>query len=211
MRSDPGHPTALLPTQDAGLRESEAFGNRLPLNGGPKRGWRAGAAQPLSQAVQKRTLPALLLLSHPPPTRPGLRGIPSFLLTPSSCPPFPAPAGGPWGWRLLLPEGGSQILREIPSPSIPQVGAESRGLLAPLHPSPKASGLAPGCEWGFGESEKAPFLLWALKPFAGNTGGGRGWRDSPPPSILSGAYSVQCRLPQFLLGNRTPTGPKGFT
>lgn len=42
-------------------------------------------------------------------------------------------------------------------------------MLAPLYPIPKASGLDPGVSGGCcGESEKAPFLLWALQPFAGS-------------------------------------------
>lgn len=155
----------------------------------------AGVAQLPSQAVQ-RSLPALLLLWHPPPTRPGPGGIPSFLL-PSS------PAHLSQHLQGALGAGGSCFLRGDPRssgkfPLLPPLGWGPRaGVCWPHYiPVPKPLALLQAVSGGFRDSEKAPFLLWALQPSAGSLRRGRGWGETPFPPVY-------WRRPIQLNGNRT--------
>lgn len=120
-----------------------------------------------------------------------------------SRPPFPAPAGGPWGWRLLLPEGDPRSSGKFPL--LPSLGWGPRaGVCWPHYiPAPKPLALLQAVSGGFWESEKAPFLLWALQPSAGSLRRGGGWGETPFPPVywmrliqLNGNRTQSPRLPQ---------------
>lgn len=97
---------------------------------------------------------------------------------PLSCSPLLLPIF-PSTCRGALGAGGFCFLRGDPRssgkfPLLPSLrwGPETGVCWTHYIPAPKPLALLQAVSGGFGESEKAPFLPWALKRFAGNLGGG---------------------------------------